>query len=68
MNEKAKKKADEDRKHLIAQKIQQEKDRSPAGVKVNEKTLKEKFEKELYTDKEKSLAELRVRLTPSIYD
>lgn len=37
-------------------------------MKVNEKAIKERIEKELLTEKEKTLREARVRITPHIYD
>ena len=37
-------------------------------MKVNEKSIKERIEKEFLTEKEKILREARVRITPHIYD
>lgn len=42
---------------IIQNKIKQEKEKSPSGVKPNEKAIRERLEKELglLTDKEKAL-------------
>ena len=51
---------------MINNKIKQEREKSP--VKINEKQVRERLEKEHYYVKEKKLAEMRIMLTGTVYD
>ena len=66
---KSSKKFDEDRNARIKSKIRMEKEKTTtSGIKVNEKQLQDKFETELLTEKEKNLKELKIKVTPSVYE
>ena len=62
--DRAGRKHDEDKQLIIQNKIKQEKEKSPAGHKPNEKTIRDRLEKELglLSDKERALKEAKEKL------
>jgi hypothetical protein len=54
LSDRISRKEEEDRVNFITNAIKNERDKSP-GLKVNDKQLRERFEKESLSDKEKKL-------------
>ena len=68
--DRAGRKNDEDKQLIIQNKIKQEKEKSPAGHKPNEKTIRDRLEKELglLSDKERALKEAKEKLGVQTYN